>query len=403
MLSVTTFGKFQIVNEYGVLNDDNNHSVMLTKLLVFLITYRGRYLTTDELAMALWYDDEVDNPAGALKNLMYRLRLLLKKILGEAEYIISTRGSYGWNPKVELELDTEKFERFIENAKHNKTDIQTKIREYEQAILLYQGEFMAKLSEVHWVTTLCTYYHSMYLSAVKNLAELYIEAGMFDELERISNAALQYDSADEQLHYFLIFARMKKQKLQLAMESYEKACEILYQELGVRNSVKLQKIYRELLSMNKGKAAEQMECVQADMVETNPRGAFFCGYPVFREIYRFEARRGSVTGETEYLLLLTMQPEGMREESGAKLEQFRIKNAMKHLENTLKKALRMGDVFSKYSDTQFVILLPCCNYESGMLVANRIILKFYDENSHNKGMQIAINLEKVMTAGKLVQ
>lgn len=403
MISVTTLGKFQIVNEYGMLNDENVHSAMLTKLLIFLIAYREKNLTTDEIAEALWHDEEVENPAGALKNLMYRLRKLLKNNLGNAEFIITNRGSYCWNPEEQLIVDAEQFEHILEKAKLCTEDISAGINYYERGIQLYQGDFMSKLSDAHWAAAMSTYYHSLYLSAIKSLAEIYIEAGMFDDLESLCNEALKHDATDEQLHYFLILARMKNHKLKLAMESYEKACDILMRELGVRKPAKLQKIYQELLQMNKGTKAEKMEHVQEDMMEENPEGAFFCGYPVFREIYRLEARKGIRNGETEYVLLLTMKLEGLHEEASDKVEQFRMKKAMSGLENTLKTALRIGDVVSKYSDSQFVILLPYCSYECGMLVANRIISRFYDDNPQNKGMSITINLEEVTVAGTIVQ
>lgn len=403
MLSVTTLGKFQIMNEYGVLNDDNMHSTMLTKLLIYLIVYREKNLTTDEIAVALWQDEEVDNPAGALKNLMYRLRKQLKKRLGDTEFIITNRGSYCWNPDVQLVVDVEQFEKVLDKAKLCLNDVSARINYYERGIQLYQGDFMSKLSDMHWIATMSTYYHSQYLSAIKSLAEIYVEAGMFDELESLCNEALQHDATDEQLHYFLILARMKNHKLNLAMESYEKACDILIRELGVRKPVKLQKIYQELLKMNKGTKAEKMEHVQEDMMEENPEGAFFCGYPVFREIYRLEARKGIRNGEREYVLLLTMKLDGLQGEASDTVDQFRIKKAMNGLENTLKTALRIGDVVSKYSDSQFVILLPYCSYECGMLVANRIISRFYDDNPQNKGMSITINLEEVTVGGTIVQ
>lgn len=403
MLSVTTLGKFQIMNEYGVLNDDNMHSTMLTKLLIYLIAYREKNLTTDEIAVALWHDEEVENPAGALKNLMYRLRKQLKKRLGDAEFIVTNRGSYRWNPDVELIVDVEQLEKVLDKAKLCSNDVSARINYYERGIQMYQGDFMSKLSDMHWIATMSTYYHSLYLSAIKSLAEIYVEAGMFDELESLCNEALKYDAADEQLHYFLILARMKNHKLKLAMESYEKACDILIRELGVKKPAKLQKIYQELLKMNKGTKAEKMEHVQEDMMEENPEGAFFCGYPVFREIYRLEARKGIRNGEREYVLLLTMKLDGLQGEASDTVDQFRIKKAMNGLENTLKTALRIGDVVSKYSDSQFVILLPYCSYECGMLVANRIISRFYDDNPQNKGMSITINLEEVTVAGTIVQ
>ncbi len=403
MLSVNTLGKFQIMNECEALNDDNIRSTMLTKLLLFMIIRREQSLTIDEIANAIWHEEEVDNPAGALKNLMYRLRNLLKKHFGDADYIITSRGSYCWNPEIELIVDIEQFELLIEKAKAGSEDISRTINYYEKAIRLYQGDFMTKLTEMHWVVTMNAYYHSLYLSAIKDLAELYIKSGLYDELEAICNEALHYDNVDEQLYYYLIYARMKRNKFKLAMESYEKACEILNRELGIRKPAKLQKIYEELLKMNKDTQAENMERVQEDMSEENPEGAFFCGYPVFREIYRLEARKIARMGEAEYVLLLTIKPSEKAAGSMEQIEQFRLKKAMDGLTTTIKEVLRIGDVAAKYSDSQFVVLLPSCSYECGVLVANRIISRFYNDNPKCQNMKIHVNLEEVAAASGIVQ
>ena len=71
---------------------------------------------------------------------------------------------------------------------------------------------------MHWVVTMNAYYHSLYLSAIKDLAELYIKSGLYDELEAICNEALHYDNVDEQLYYYLIYARMKRNKFKLTNE-----------------------------------------------------------------------------------------------------------------------------------------------------------------------------------------
>lgn len=400
MLIVNTLGKFQIMDENGLLNDDNIRSTMLTKLLVFLLIHREQTLTSDEIAAALWQEEEVENPAGALKNLMYRLRNLMKKHFGDDDFVTTSRGSYYWNQGIEVILDIEEFEKLYEKAKRETNTSEEAIHYYEKAINIYQGDFMPKLTEMHWVLTLNTYYHSMFLSGVKGLAELYIKAERYDELEAICNEALKYDIVDEQLHYYLIFARMKKNKLSLAMESYDKACKILNDELGIRKSAKLQEIYEELLRTNKGSKAEDITKVQQDMMEENPEGVFLCGYPVFREIYRLEARKITRLGEAEYVLLLTLRES---EEKTAKVEQFRMKNAMNRLEETLKTSLRIGDVAARYSDVQFVILLPACSYECGMLVANRIISQFYNDNPKYKKIAIKISLEEVTTKSVIVK
>lgn len=144
MLTVNTLGKFQIIEADVVLDDDKIRSTRLSNLLVYLILHRTKTLTVDEIASALWQDEETNNPAGALKNLMYCLRNLMKQYFGEQEFIQTNRGSYRWNPKTEVSVDVEAFEQDYNEAKrHDITDEEAK-NCLERAILRYKGRFYAE-------------------------------------------------------------------------------------------------------------------------------------------------------------------------------------------------------------------------------------------------------------------
>lgn len=395
MLTIHMLGKFQMAEDGCVLNEDNIRSAKLTKLLVYLIINRDQTLTMDEIASSIWQEEETNNPAGALKNLMYRLRNLLKQSFGGKEFILTGRGSYCWNKAVELNVDVEEFERMYQLTKKENLSKSDVMHYLKKTIDLYQGDFMPQITEMHWVVTMNTYYHSIFLSGVKRLSELYAEEKMYDELEEICNKALKYDNAEEELHYYLILARMKKNKINLAVESYKKACKILREELGIKKSEKLEKIYKELLLKRKGERAEQIEEVQKNMTEDNPAGVFVCGYPVFREIYRLEARKNVRLKEAEYILLFTVGAEKRKTAEYGKYEEFCIKNAMACLGKILKQSLRMGDVASRYSDFQYIVLLSSCTYECAKRVTERVISKFKSENRRYQSLYITVNLEKV--------
>ena len=399
MITVNTLGKFQITDGEAFVNDDSLRSTMLIKLLIYLLLYRDKTLTTDDISNAIWQDEEIDNPAGALKNLMYRLRKELVANFGENDFVLTNRGSYRWNPDVNVVLDIELFEKLINEAKSENIYEQA-ILKYEQAISLYQGEFMSKIMEMHWIMTLNTYYHSLYLSSVKGLAELYIKLEKYEELEKLCNDALQYESADEQLYCYQIEARMRNGNVSLALESYEKAREIMEKELGIRKTTILNKVYEELLQMSKGQTAYNINDVKEDITEENPEGVFFCGYPVFKEIYRLEARKSARSTEQEHLVLLTIEDKGFDRKE---VTEFRVKKAMESLEKVINESLRVGDVAAKYSDSQFIILLPTCTEDLAALVANRIVAKFYSIHKKYEMIRVKMNIEEVSMNGELVK
>lgn len=399
MITVNTLGKFQITDGEAFVNDDSLRSTMLIKLLIYLLLYRDKTLTTDDISNAIWQDEEIDNPAGALKNLMYRLRKELVANFGENDFVLTNRGSYRWNPDVNVVLDIELFEKLINEAKSENIYEQA-ILKYEQAISLYQGEFMSKIMEMHWIMTLNTYYHSLYLSSVKGLAELYIKFEKYEELEKLCNDALQYENADEQLYCYQIEARMRSGNVSLALESYEKAREIMEKELGIRKTTILNKVYEELLQMSKGQTAYNINDVKEDITEENPEGVFFCGYPVFKEIYRLEARKSARSTEQEHLVLLTIEDKGFDRKE---VTEFRVKKAMESLEKVINESLRVGDVAAKYSDSQFIILLPTCTEDLAALVANRIVAKFYSIHKKYEMIRVKMNIEEVSMNGELVK
>lgn len=399
MLTVNTLGKFQVTDGEIILNDDNLRSAMLSKLLMYMLIYRDKTLTTDDISMAIWQDEEVDNPAGALKNLMYRLRKALAAKFGEQDYIVTNRGSYRWNPEIEVVIDAEQFEKLVASAK-NENVYEDAILKYERALSLYNGGFMNRISDMHWIQTLSTYYNSIYLSVVKALAELYIKMEDYEKLEKICNEALQYENADEQLYCYQIEARMRSGNITLALESYEKAREIMEKELGIRKTTILNKVYEELLAMSKGQTSYNIKEVKEDIEEEDPQGVFLCGYPIFKEIYHLEVRKSARSDNPENLVLFTI--EG-RKEDPKEVAEFRVKSAMNGLETVIKDSLRVGDVAAKYSETQFIVLLPSCNKELAATVANRIVSSFYEYNPKYKNVTVKINIEEVSSDGNMVK
>lgn len=396
-VAASFFGRLQIVYKGITLNEDAIHSEMVTKLLAYILMHRERTLSVRELSETLWNSDEAsDNPSGALKNLMYRLRNILKKSFGDQPFVLTSLGSYYWNPDLPAALDIEDFETMCNAAKASENRDE-KICCYEAALELYQGQFLANYTSEHWVVPVSTYYHSLFLSGVKALAELYEKDERYEEMERICSQAIKYDNLDEELHYLMLKSLVYQQKQKLALEHYESTVKLFYDSLGIRNLPKLKEIHKEILSMKKtSKAAEIMEINQDMREEEAPDGAFICGYAIFQEIYRIEARRISRMGMSEYVLLLTLslQQEGTLTETAM---YYLLNRAMDRLEDALKRSLRIGDVAARYSDTQYVVMLPACTYEAGQKVANRVIGRF-KKDVKNKNYTVTFDIEEVTMA-----
>lgn len=73
---------------------------------------------------------------------------------------------------------------------------------------------------------------------------------------------------------------------------------------------------------------------------------------------------------------------------------------MQILEDILRNTLRIGDVAAKYSATQYVLLLPNCNYESALQVSERLDKKFRSAAGKRR-LQLHFELEALLASGEM--
>ncbi|RHP36243.1 BTAD domain-containing putative transcriptional regulator [Lachnotalea sp. AF33-28] len=389
---VNLFGQFQVISSKGVLNEDNIRSEMVAKLLAYLLSHHGSIIPVQELSDAMWSEDETENPVGALKNLAYRLRNVLKEILGESNYILTGRGSYYWNPEIPVYVDAEEFEEYCRRAKSGGS-LQEQTEWYENAVELYQGDFLPKQASEHWVIPVSTYYHTLFLDAAKALAGLYELDQQYDKMASVCSKAIEKDGLDEQLHCLFIKALVGQNKHGLALAHYSKATAALYENLGTKPSKELQEVYQDLLK-SKNELETDLSVIQSDLSEeAEPEGVFLCEYGVFRQIYRLEVRRSARLGLSEYVLLLTVTPKAYVSQNSDTYLKV-INDAMEQLKGVLNGSLRIGDVASRYSGSQYVVMLPTCTFESAEMVTNRILTRFYALSKYPK-VNIQFSLEEI--------
>ena len=392
ILKVQMFGEFLVSGRDGSLDDDKIRSEMMTKLLAYIFCHRRKKVTVMELAEALWHDDKSDNPAGALKNLMYRVRNIMKKEWGELDFILTGRGTYSWNPEVPVWIDAEEFERLCRQAKAWGS-CEEKIEGLLQAVKLYRGPFLPKLSGEYWAASLSTYYHSLYLTSVKDLAALLEENSRFEEMGAVCQKAIQLDALDEELHCCFIKALIGQNKQNLALEHYQKTVDLLYDNLGVRPSRELREVYEELLKQKHSQELDLGNIQDELKSEDDGSGAFLCEYGVFKKSYHLEQRRASRLGLPVYISLITVYPSiDVQEDSEAYLKL--INTGMSVMETVLISSLRNGDVISRYSGNQFIVMLPNCQYDSSQMIMKRIQDKFYTRDKKLK-VKIQYSLDEI--------
>ena len=378
-VAVTMLGGFRIRVDGNVLTDEINRSQKLWNVLCYLIAHRERTVPQSEFIELFWPKENSANPTNALKTLLYRVRSLLEPLFGEGlEPILSQRGAYAWNPAIACEMDVDRFELLCRRAQDTALPAQKRMALYEEAAEMYRGDYLPKLANQMWVVPISAHYHALYLEAVKEYADLLEHAEKFETMAELCTRASQLDPLDESLHTLIVRALLRQGKDSAALSHYEKATDLLYRNLGVRPSEELRALYREIMDVEE-RLETNLEVIQANLREAAQRpGAFVCEYGFFKEAYRLEARRSARSGACVHIALVTVSlPDGGVPPLGV------LNTTMDQLLEVLVHNLRRGDVVSKYSGAQYVVMLPAANFEDSTMVVERIVNAFYRQHRRN--------------------
>ena len=376
---VTALGGLRLETASGALTDEINRSQKLWSVLCYLLVHRHRSVPQTELLEVFWEEDRSSNPANALKTLLYRVRALLEPLFPDGpDPILSQRGAYLWNPAISCQVDAEQFEELCRKAADPARDPEERRAFYRQAAELYQGDLLPKQATQTWAIPLITHFHGLFLDAVKDFAGLLEQIQDYEEMERLCTRASQLDPLDESLHILIVRAMLRQGKDTAALKQYEYATDLLYRSLGVRPSEELRELYRAIMDVEKGMETD-LEVIQAHLKETAHRpGAFVCEYGFFREIYRLEARRAVRSGACVHLALVTVS-----QADGGDPPLNVITATKDQLLECLVGNLRRGDVVSRYSSSQYVVLLPAANFEDSTMVMDRIVTAFCRQHRRN--------------------
>ena len=122
-------------------------------------------------------------------------------------------------------------------------------------------------------------------------------------------------------------------------------------------------------------------------------GAYRVEYDSFSYIYRFIARNVERTKQPVQIALFTFPLKEKSEE-----EVMKIQNSLALLEKAIAQSLRRGDVTSRISLTQQIVILMGANKENGMHVVDRMV-QCYDGLAGEEGLKIEYDIKDVTYVG----
>lgn len=382
-LEIHTLGEFYITYGDAVLNEHSKRSKKMWMLLQYLIAFHDRELNQNELIDLLWPKGESNNPVGALKTQLYRLRSMLTEAgMPGDKIIINTMGTYAFNNSFEFAIDADLFESEVKKSAGCFSE-KEKLACYLKAIDLYKGDFLVKSAGEQWAMPLCAYYHSMYIKVVHSALETLFSFRRYAEVIEISRRAIVIDQLDETLHSYLMKALVANGAKSEAKSHYLYVLDLFYNHEGINPSQTFVSLYNEIMKTENTYSAD-VASVRIEMEEKNAGdGAFYCEYEAFKYIYQLEVRESARSKKPVYLCVITVS-DGERNPLTPKQQN----HVMQKLSEVIRSGLRNSDVFARYSASQFVLIFPGASDEICGMILQRIVRQYKRDNSKSKVLML---------------
>ncbi|MDD3347751.1 BTAD domain-containing putative transcriptional regulator [Oscillibacter sp.] len=377
---VLMLGEFSITLDNTSVTGSDNRSRKIWLLLAYMIYCRNRVVSQEDLVNLLWGEEGgSSNPLNALKTMFHRVRSMLNQLgnsVGQ-DLIIRKDGNYAWNTEIPTSLDVDDFEALCKAGSAAEEDAE-RLEKYREALALYQGDFLSKLSSEPWVVPIAAYFHNLYVSTALETLFLLEARHLSDEAVSLCRSAIAREPYNEALYQCLMRNLLATGDQRGVLTVYEDLSSLLLSDFGILPAEETRALYRDAVRIVNDRAVS-IDTIQVQLQESEAsQGALLCDYDSFRAIYHSEARAIVRSGRAAHIALLSLSGE-----AGQELPRRSLDRAMENLQDIVCINLRKGDIAARCSVSQFIVLLRQANYENSCKVCQRIVRSFSRQYPHS--------------------
>jgi DNA-binding SARP family transcriptional activator len=203
-------------------------------LFKYLLTHRDPWPRREMLMAAFWPDAEPAAARNSLNVAVHGLRRAFRASAA-APVVALEGGTYRLDRGVTLWLDVDEFERHAEGGRRLEAagELAAAAAEYERAVALYQGDFLADDPYEEWPLVLREHLLLTHLDVLERLGGLYFGQHQYGACVALSRLLVQRDPCREDAHRRLMRCFSRQGQPHLALRQYQGCVEALHRELGV--------------------------------------------------------------------------------------------------------------------------------------------------------------------------
>ena len=344
-----------------------------TQLLQILLLAGKEGVAKTSLIDALYgRDDSVENKNGSLNNTIFRMRKQLKAAgLPESNFVVIKSGMCYWDERIPVSVDALEFSEKARQARLADT-LEEQLRDCVAACRMYTGEFLPSMIGEDWVSVRNAACREQYFYCMNEACRELMSRERYEELVELAHAAAEIYPFEEwqewEIDGLIALARFKE-----AMEVYERTTKKTLDEFGLAPSPEMLKRFR-IMGERMSQAAGAIDDIRHRLVEIEKkRGAYFCTFPSFVDIYHVFSRIMERKGISVFIMLCTLKNQ-KNQVCGDEMGKDR--EASYQLSEAIRISLRSGDFYTRYNYSQYLIMLSEIQQENCSIVSHRIDQNF---------------------------
>lgn len=369
-LSVKMFGWFSVTYGNEVFTFGRQGDSKFGQLFQILMTRPGQGFSKRNIVEILYDWDKVEDPNASLNNTIFRLRKYLKESpLPQGEYLFLNAGVLWFGGEVEVESDVWNFENIAREFRKSQ-DRRKKAELCEKAFELYRGEFLPHLSNELWVIDKSQNYQKMYFEMTEYLFRFLKKEGDYGKLERLSERVVKLYPY-EGWEVWQIDSLVAQNKYKEAGKLYQKILAYERKTGGFLSKEQRERLHEVEVRMHQPEKAEE-EIGQYLMETVSQEGAYSCTLQGFSDCFRM-LKRSIKRGAVCFCLLVCT----ILDSNGRPVNKHEsCEKQGEKLCAVFQSCLRLGDIYTKYCEGQYLLLCVGIEKESISQISARIDMEF---------------------------
>ncbi|HSK37154.1 MAG TPA: BTAD domain-containing putative transcriptional regulator, partial [Actinomycetota bacterium] len=203
-------------------------------LFKYLVTHRDPWPRREQLMEAFWPGAAPAAARNSLNVAVHGLRRAFRDRAG-VQVVVLEDGRYRLGPGLRLWLDTDEFDLHVAAGRRLEAagDLAGAAASYEQALALYEGDFLADDPYEDWPAMTRERLLLAYLDVLDRLSGLYFGQHQYGACVALCRLLVERDRCREAAHRRLMRCYTRQGQPHLALRQYQACADALDQDLGV--------------------------------------------------------------------------------------------------------------------------------------------------------------------------